>query len=119
MVSQLAESDNNFGLQPQLSGPELMGIAAQLHINPSPTNLRRIQNGNMMRYLNQYLVMPFVREGYEVYTVFSQKLGGRGYIVTHNQRGGWTCGCDDFNDPRRKRQACKHILTIKPKPIRG
>ncbi len=102
--------ENQFGIKPQLSYNECLAVAKRLNINPSPSNLKRIGNANSIRFNQQYVEMPFVRDGYKVFTVFSQSLGGQGYIVSYQTfKKTWVCSCPDFQFQGHQ---CKHILTF-------
>ena len=71
------KNKSQFGIKPQLDHMERLAVAKRLNINPSPSNLKRIESANAIRFNQQYVTMPFVRDGYKVYCVFSQSLGGR------------------------------------------
>ena len=104
------QRQNQFGVKPQLSYNECLAVAKGMDINPTPSNLKRIENANSIRFNQEYVEMPFVRDGYEVYCVFSQSLGGQGYIVSYQIfKKTWVCSCPDFQFQGRQ---CKHILAF-------
>ena len=103
------ERQNQFGIRPQLTPQELTATAHRLNLNPTPSILKRIQNANSIRFNQQYVEMPFVRDGYKVYCVFSQSLEGCGYIVSYRAgKKTWHCSCPDYKFGHQ----CKHILAF-------
>ena len=105
------KNKSQFGIKPQLDHMERLAVAKRLNINPSPSNLKRIESANAIRFNQQYVTMPFVRDGYKVYCVFSQSLGGSGYIISYQIfKKTWTCSCPDFEFQGGSQ--CKHILTF-------